>query len=123
MENKIWYDEEHQLLYLQCKGDFSTEDARYFGNKYIELLEGKPYRQIVVDLREGGNMENRETRTITNEMLNQAKVSQVAFIGANAANRMIAKVLLKLGSLKAESDFFKDFEDAYQWIEKRRKQK
>ncbi len=121
MEHKIWYDEEHQLLHLQIKGDFSTAETLYFGKKYIEMLEGKPYRQIVVDLREGRNMESRETRTISNDMLNQARITDVAYVGANAAGRMIAKVLMKLGSLKAESDFFKDFDEAYQWIEKRRK--
>jgi len=54
-------------------------------------------------------------------MLNQAKITDVAYVGANAATRMIAKVLMKLGSLKAGSDFFKDFDEAVKWIEKRRK--
>ncbi len=121
MEHKIWYDDEHKVVHMQIKGDFSTEQTLYFGKKYIELLEGKPYRHMIVDLREGRNMESRETRSISNEMLNKAGVTHVAFVGANAAGRMIAKVLMKLGSLKAESDFFKDFDEAYNWIEKRRK--
>ena len=121
MEHKIWFDEEQQLLHLKIKGDFTTEDALYFGKKYIELLEGKQHRQIIVDLREGGSMESRETRSITNDMLNKAGITDVAYVGANAASRMIAKVLMKLGSLKAESDFFKEFNDAFAWIEKRRK--
>jgi len=121
MEHKIWFDEEQQLLHLKIKGEFTTEEALYFGKKYIELLDGKPYRQIIVDLREGGNMESRETRSITNDMLNKAGITDVAYVGANAASRMIAKVLMKLGSLKAESDFFKEFNDAFKWIEKRRK--
>ena len=121
MEHKIWYDDERQVVHLQIKGDFSTEETLYFGKKYIELLEGKPYRQMIVDLRDGGNMESRETRSISNDMLNQAKITDVAYVGANAAGRMIAKVLMKLGSLKAGSDFFKDFDEAVKWIEKRRK--
>ena len=122
MEHKIWYDAEKQVLQVQIKGDFTTEQTLYFGKKYIELLEGKPYRQLIVDLREGRNMESRETRSISNEMLNQAGITDVAYVGANAAGRMIAKVLMKLGSLKAKSDFFKDFDDAFKWIEIRRKQ-
>ncbi len=121
MEHKIWFDEEQQLLHLKIKGEFTTEEALYFGKKYIELLEGKQHRQIIVDLREGGSMESRETRSITNDMLNKAGITDVAYVGANAASRMIAKVLMKLGSLKAESDFFKEFNDAFAWIEKRRK--
>jgi len=121
MEHKIWFDEGKQVLHLKIKGDFTTEDALNFGKKYNELLEGKPYRQIIVDLREGGNMESRETRSITNDMLNKAGITEVAYVGASAANRLIAKVLMKLGSLKAESDFFKEFNDSFTWIEKRRK--
>ncbi len=121
MEHKIWFDDDHQLIQMKIKGDYATEETLYLGNKCIELLEGKPYRQMVVDLREFGNMESRETRSISNEMLNKAGITDVAYVGANAASRMIAKVLMKLGSLKAESDFFKDFDDAYKWIEKRRK--
>jgi hypothetical protein len=121
MEHKIWFDDDHQLIQMKIKGDYLTEETLYLGKKCIELLAGKPYRQMVVDLREFGNMENRETRSISNEMLNKAGITDVAYIGANAASRMIAKVLMKLGSLKAESDFFKDFNDAFTWIEKRRK--
>ncbi len=121
MEHKISFVDEHQLVYQQIKGEFTTEQTRYFGDKYLELLEGKPYRQLIVDLREAGKMESRDTRSVTNEMLNNAGFTHVAFVGANAATRMIAKVLMKLGSLKAEADFFKDFEGAVNWIEKRRK--
>lgn len=121
MEHKIWFDDEHQLIQMKIKGDYTTEETLYLSQKCIELLEGKPYRQMVVDLREFANMESRETRAISNEMLNQAGITDVAYIGANAAGRMIAKVLMKLGSLKAESDFFKDFSEAFKWIEKRRK--
>ena len=75
---------------------------------------------MIVDLSEFDKMESRETRSVSNEMLNKAGITDVAYVGANAASRMIAKVLMKLGSLKAASDFFKDFKGAKQWIEKRR---
>ncbi|MCF8373502.1 MAG: STAS/SEC14 domain-containing protein [Bacteroidales bacterium] len=121
MEHKIWFDDGQQVVHQQIIGEFTTEETRYFGKKYIELLDGKPYRQLIVDLRDAGKMESRETRSVTNEMLNQAGFTEVVFVGANAATRMIAKVLMKLGSLKAESDFFGNLEDAIKWIEKRRK--
>ncbi|MEA3446025.1 MAG: STAS/SEC14 domain-containing protein [Bacteroidota bacterium] len=120
MEHKISYDDEHQFIYQQIIGFFTTEDALYFGKKYHEQLEGKPYKQLIVDLREAGKMESRETRSVTNEMLNEAGFADVAFVGANAATRMIAKVLMKLGSLKAESNFFKDLDSAINWIKNRR---
>ncbi|MEI7724887.1 MAG: STAS/SEC14 domain-containing protein [Bacteroidota bacterium] len=123
MEHKIWYDDEHQLIRIKIKGDYTTEETLNHGKIAIELLEGKPYRQMIVDLFEFGNMESRETRSASNKMLNQAGITDVAYVGANAAARMIAKVLMKLGSLKAEADFFKTFDEAVKWIDKRREKK
>jgi len=120
MKHTIIFDEDHQLLVQTIDGVFTTEETKHLGQLYNQLLEGKPYRQLLVDLRTAGKMETRETRSITNDMINNAKLSEVVFVGANAAQRMIAKVLMKLGSLEAESTFVKSMEDAYSWIEKKR---
>jgi hypothetical protein len=47
----------------------------------------------------------------------------VAYVGASSANRMIAKVLMKLGSLKARSDFFKTNQEGLNWLKNRRNKK
>ena len=120
MKHTIIFDDDHQFLVQTINGVFTTDETRQFGTLYNELLEGRPYRQLIVDLTNAGKMESRETRSITNEMLNQAKITDVAFVGATSAIRMIAKVLMKLGSLKAEATFVKDLNDATNWLEKRR---
>nr|NQU92771.1 STAS/SEC14 domain-containing protein [Bacteroidota bacterium] len=120
MKHKIYFDEDHQILVQTITGEFTTDETRQFGRLYNELLVGKHYRQLIVDLTDAGKMESRETRSVTNEMLNQAKFTDVAFVGASAAVRMIAKVLMKLGSLKAEANFLKDKNEAITWLEKRR---
>ena len=120
MKHTIQFDEDHQLLVQTINGIFTTEETKQFEQLYNQLLDGKQYRQLIVDLRTAGKMENRETRSIINDMLNNAKMTDVVFVGANAAQRMIAKVLMKLGSLKAEANFVKNMEDAYNWIEKKR---
>ena len=121
MKHTIIFDEDHQILVQEIIGYFTTDEAKQFGQLYNEHLEGKPYRQLIVDLRQAGKMENRETRSVTNQMLNEGGIADVAFVGATAPIRMIAKVLMKLGSLKAESTFVKDKDEAISWIEKRRK--
>lgn len=121
MKHTITFDEDNQLVLQKIIGFFKTDEAKQFGNLYNELLQGKQYRQLIVDLRDAGKMENRETRSVTNEMLNEAQITDVAFVGATAPIRMIAKVLMKLGSLKAESTFVKDIDEAISWIENRRK--
>ena len=121
MEHKVWYDDQLKVVRLDMVGIFSTEDARYMGKKFIELLDGKPYRQVIIDLKQFGNMENRETRSVSAEVLNQAGVTHVAAIGANATARMIAKILLKLGTMKCDLELFGSFEGGVNWIEKKRK--
>lgn len=121
MKHTMTFDKDHQVVRQSIIGYFTTDEARQFGEQYNELLEGKPYRQLIVDLREAGKMENRETRSVTNEMLNEANITDVVYVGATSAIRMIAKVLMKLGSLNAESTFVKDMDEAFNWIETRRK--
>lgn len=121
MKHTLQFDNEHQILVQTINGVFTTDETKQIGNKYLELFEGRQYRQLIVDLRNAGKMENRETRSITNVMLNEGKISEVAFVGATAPQRMIAKVLMKLGSLNATANFVKDMDDAINWLEKRRK--
>jgi len=120
MDHKIYYDDDHQTLVQTINGEFTTEETRHFGRLYNQYLEGKTIRHLIVDMREAGKMENRETRSITNEMLNNAQLTSVAFVGATAPVRMVAKVLMKLGSLQAESTFVKDMNEAIAWLENRR---
>jgi len=121
MKHTMTFDDDHQVVIQSIIGYYTTDEAKQFGKQYNELLEGKPYRQLIVDLREAGKMENRETRSVTNEMLNEAKITDVAYVGATSAIRMIAKVLMKLGNLEAKSTFVKDMDEATIWIENRRK--
>ena len=120
MKHKVWYDEKNQVVRLQVIGVYSSQEAEESGKLYKDVLEGKPYRQLIVDLSQSGEMESRETRKITNNYLKQAEFSDVAYFGANSTRRMIAKVLMKLSSLNIFSDFFKNEEEAINWLKSRR---
>jgi hypothetical protein len=85
-----------------------------------EMLEGKQIRQMLVVMSEGHNVENRETREATSEQLSKLKMTEVAFVGGSAANRMIARVLMKTGIVKLNGDFFKDYDDAVNWLKSKR---
>ena len=47
-------------------------------------------------------------------------LSEMAFVGLSAANRMIAKVLMKTGKSPINGDFFKNYEDAVKWLKSKR---
>ena len=120
MEHKTWYDEQHGILRLQVVGEYSSQEARDLGKTWNELLQGKPYRQLVVDLSQAGRMESRETRKIQNDCLKEAEITDIVFVGASSATRMIAKVLVKLSSLNAYTEFFRTNDEAIKWIKDRR---
>ena len=121
MEHKTWYDEENELLRLEVIGLYSTQEAIALGKSFQDLLEGKPRRQLLVDLTGAGKMESRETRKIQNDILKEAEITDVAYVGAAAAPRMIAKVMMKLGSLNAATDFFKTGDEGMSWLKNRRR--
>jgi hypothetical protein len=121
MEHKIWYDDENQVLHQQVIGNFTTEDALKSERLSKEFLQDKQIRQLIVDLSAGGKMENRETRQIATRLFSDQKITDVAYIGATSATRMIAKVLMKLGNMKASIDFFKTEQEALTWLKNRRK--
>lgn len=121
MEHKAWYDEENELLRVKVVGPYSSEDALAMGKFGQELLEGKPFRQLIVDLTASTTMEGRETRKIQNRILKELGITDVAYVGAIAFVRVFAKVMMKLGSLSAATDFFKTDDDALRWLKNQRR--
>ena len=121
MEHKSWYDEENELLRLSVIGPYASEEAIALGKSFRDLLEGKRHRQLMVDLTKAGKMESRETRKIQNDILKEAEITDVAYVGAAAGPRMIAKVMMKLGSLNAATDFFKTDDKAMGWLKNQRR--
>lgn len=120
MEHKIWYDENDQVVYLEFTRDYLRDDVSFVREKLFELFEGKPFRQLIVSIHKTAKVEDRETRQQSNQAMIDAKVEQVAFIGGSAANRMIAKVLLKTGTIKTQGEFFKDINSGLEWLINRR---
>jgi len=120
MLHELKYDEENGIIVLAFKYHFLHKDVDPLFLQVKELLEGKQIRQMLVVMSENHNVENRETREATSEQLSQLNISEVAFVGGNATNRMIARVLLKTGIVKLNGDFFKDYEDAIKWLKSKR---
>jgi len=120
MKHKIWYDQENDLLRQEIHGEYSSAEAEELGQMYLEMLEGKPHRQLIVDLSDAGGVECRETRNITSAMLRQAEITHSAFVGASATARMIARIMMKLGGEELPTKFVKVDEEAVTWITKMR---
>ena len=120
MKHTILYEEKYEIVKQKVIGEYSSEDARNTEEMYLKALQGKPYKQLIVDLSQAGKMESRETRKIQNDCLMSAGFTEVAFIGASAATRMIAKVMMKLSSENIPTEFFKTENEAIDWLKKRR---
>lgn len=120
MEHKIWYQEEDQIAYLEFVGDLNKVDVEPILNELNSTLYGKTLRQLIIIMSNDNKVENRETRELSNDGLQKLGLSEIAFVGGSAANRMIAKVLIKTGVVKINGAFFKRNEEAIEWIKSKR---
>lgn len=120
MEHKTWYHEEDQITYLEFVGDLYKTDIEPLFKSLKSILSGKTNRQLILKMRSDNKVENRETRELSNDGLQKLGLSEIAFIGGSAANRMIAKVLIKTGVVKINGAFFKKNEEAIEWIKSKR---
>jgi hypothetical protein len=121
MEHKAWYDEENDLLRVKVIGPYYTQDAIDLGKIGEKLLDGRARRQLIVDLKDSTTMESRETRKVQSRVLEELGITDVAYVGATAAVRIVAKVLMKIGSLNAAANFFKTDDQALIWLKDQRR--
>jgi hypothetical protein len=120
MVHELSYDEENEIAVLVFKSHILLKDIDAIFSKLKELLEGKPNRQLIIIMNAAYNVENRETReALTREAIN-LEVNEVALVGLSAAVRMIARVILKTGTVKLKGEFFKDQEEAIKWLKSKR---
>ena len=120
MEHEIKYDEQNEVAVLSSNADLKLVDVEPLYNRLKMILEGKKYRQLVSVISDVYVVENRETREALAEALSKLNLSEVAFVGGSAYNRIMAKILIKTGIVKLNGDFFKNFEEATAWLKSKR---
>lgn len=120
MKHKLHYDEDNRVVVIGFTSDFLLNDVEPMFQKVMQLLEGKPFRQLLVLLTGKHTIENRETREATSQALTTTKITEVAFVGGTAATRMLAKVLIKTGIIKINGNFFPNSEEAIEWLKSKR---
>lgn len=120
-KHKIWYDTNDDIVYLEFVDHYLESDTEWVRENLLKLVEGKPHRQLILPMTKTHKVENRATREKSSKILEEAKITHLAFYGeSTAANRMIIKVLLKTGATKFSGDFFKTREEAVAWLKSKR---
>ena len=120
MNHNVWYDEDTGILNMESFGDLLETDIPKIKEKIAELSEGTTYRQFIITMSMKYKVENRKTRELANQAFNDLEITDVAFVGGSAANRMVAKVLLKTGLIKTKGGFFSTTEEAVKWLKSKR---
>lgn len=120
MNHKLWYDEKTNVIYMESFGDLIESDIPEIKSTISDLVEGKKYRQMIVKLSTEYKVENRKTRELASKSFNDAGISEIAIVGGSAANRMVARVLIKTGAMKNQGQFFKTTDEAIKWLQSKR---
>jgi len=121
MEHELKYDEHNEVVVLSSNANLRLIDIEPLSNNLKIILEDKKYRQLVSIISDVYVVENRETREALAEALSKLNLSEVAFVGGSAYNRIMAKVLIKTGIVKLNGDFFKSYDEAIEWLKSKRK--
>jgi hypothetical protein len=121
MMHEVFFDQENEVIVVKLNSDFMFNEVDTVFSGIKGLLEGKRYRQLLIDMNSNYKIENRETREAMGNAMSTLGDHEVAFVGFNAATRMITKVLLKTGVVKYNGDFFRTKEEALSWLKSKRK--
>lgn len=120
MEHELKYDEKNEVVVLSSNANMRLADIEPLANNLKILLEGKKYRQLISMISDVYVVETRETREALADTLSELNLTEVAFVGGNAYNRIMAKILIKTGIVKLKGDFFKTYEEAIEWLKSKR---
>lgn len=120
MVHELKYDDQNEVGVLTFKSNMFLEEVEPAFSLVREMMQDKPYRQMVVVMDTKYTVENRETREAIAAELGRSNVTETAFVGGGAANRMITKVLMKTGVVKMNGDFFNSEEEAIKWLKSKR---
>lgn len=121
MEHELNYDEQNEVIVLSSNANLRLKDIEPLFNNLQILLENKKYRQLVSIISDVYVVENRETREALAETLSKLNLSEVAFVGGSSYNRIMAKILIKTGIVKLNGDFFRNYDEAIEWLKSNRK--
>jgi hypothetical protein len=121
MEHELKFDAQNEVVVLSSNTDLKLIDVEPLYNNLKVILEGKKFRQLVSIISDVYVVENRETREALANALSKLNLSEVAFVGGSAYNRIMAKILIKTGIVKLNGDFFKTYEEAIEWLKSNRK--
>jgi hypothetical protein len=116
MGYKVSHDADNDIIVVQIDGIYTSDDARAFTADVERLLQGMPYRQIMVDLGEAGKLEGTQARRITAERLRDLNVTHIAMANVRPAARSMGKILMHLAGGGVKSDFFATTEQATNWL-------
>jgi len=120
MKHKIWYDDKHEITFIEFVGDYMRKDVDEVISTVKNILADKPIKQLLTIMSVHDKIENRETREASSKGLATTGATDIAFVGGSAANRMVARVLIKTGVVKINGDFFKSEEKAIEWLKSKR---
>jgi hypothetical protein len=119
MIHDLFYDEKNEIIILKFNNHFLYKDVEPIISEAKELLNNKTIRQVLIETNKNYNIENRETREAIADELTKLNITDIAFVGVGATERMIARVLIKT-IFKLNGDFFKDKNEAINWLKSKR---
>ncbi len=118
MENssQVYYDEATGVVFNTGRPASTVEGARLTLRKAGELMDGKPRRLLLVDLRDAPLSLSSDVREALMEESRNLALDKQAFVVSNPVTRMLAKAIARVTGVAAQAAFFSTTEDAVKWL-------
>ncbi|MBN2379319.1 STAS/SEC14 domain-containing protein [candidate division WOR-3 bacterium] len=117
MKYKVEYNEKKEVIDLKVYDSLTKEEAYELVDLLEELLQGKAYYGMLVDLSEDKAKKgmSKEVRQVFKESTDKVDLKKVCVIGARSVTRMTAKIMLGLMG-NTSTTFCKNRTEALNWL-------
>ncbi|MBD3286651.1 hypothetical protein GF338_09980 [candidate division WOR-3 bacterium] len=117
MNYKMWYSDDHEVLYVKTFAMITSEDVNQIMPQVTQIFKGKSRSLILADLSDNpSGLLSKEARGAFKKHAESFKVDKIAIKGANPPIRMIAKIALTIIGSSDIARFFKEEEEALAWL-------
>jgi hypothetical protein len=116
---QVYYDEATGIVFNTGRAASTVEDARATLRRAGELMEGKPRRLLLVDLREAPLSLSSDVRETLMEESRNLALERQAFVVSNPVTRMLAKAIARVTGVAAAAAFFSSTEEAVKWLQEK----
>jgi hypothetical protein len=120
----ISWDDKEKIIFVKFIGDQGDSDAKEYAAKLRKLMgllkdKGEVVDRAIVDLTKAGKPSlgaRKQYLEVTDEFTEGVEDGKIAYVGADAFNEVVAKLLHSLNTFLVKIGYFASIAEAKEWL-------